>query len=591
MERFIIETTYEQPLSGLNLPTLGNNWPSVELEQLLTHLKQELEQGRQLLSEQEEELTEYELTIAELEEKLRKAPDSELLTLEMELVKKRQKKEKLAERLTLKRRYLQMQEVFMEQYRELLDNKPFNPELIDQNSNLDVKFPGFEAPEPLNSSAHTKTPKKPWWRWTVIIPIVGLLVGVVVKLPQSQLISQQLASSLALSPSSSPVASNAKPTLKAVAALGYLEPKGEVIQVSAPAMMDGLRVDKLLVKEGDSLKAGQKIAILDNYDRLSAALRQANSQVKIAQARLAQVLAGAKSGEITAQKSKFEGSQAELEGQINTQKATIADLEAQLQGEKSAQIATIQGLKAQLDNATSDCQRYEFLYQSGGVSQQSRDSVCLKQKTTLEQVNEAQANLKRIITSRQEQIQQAHANLQRTIETVKSQINADKATLQATAQVRPEDIEVAKAELESAKTAVDKAKADLKLAYVTSPKDGQILKIHTWAGEMVSRDQGIVELGQTSQMYVTAEVYETDITRVKVGQPAIITANGVTKQLKGTVDKIGLQIGRKNVLGTDPVADADARVVEVKIRLNAQDSQRVAHLTNLQVNVIINPSN
>jgi hypothetical protein len=39
------------------------------------------------------------------------------------------------------------------------------------------------------------------------------------------------------------------------------------------------------------------------------------------------------------------------------------------------------------------------------------------------------------------------------------------------------------------------------------------------------------------------------------------------------------------------VADADARVVEVKIRLNANDSQKIANFTNLQVNVIINTSN
>lgn len=41
------------------------------------------------------------------------------------------------------------------------------------------------------------------------------------------------------------------------------------------------------------------------------------------------------------------------------------------------------------------------------------------------------------------------------------------------------------------------------------------------------------------------------------------------------------------MLDTDPVADVDARVVEVKIRLHPEDSQKVANLTNLQVNVVI----
>ncbi|MFN9400655.1 MAG: HlyD family secretion protein, partial [Dolichospermum sp.] len=68
-----------------------------------------------------------------------------------------------------------------------------------------------------------------------------------------------------------------------------------------------------------------------------------------------------------------------------------------------------------------------------------------------------------------------------------------------------------------------------------------------------------------------------------------IKADGIVEGLTGVVDEIGLEISSKNVLSTDPVADADARVVEVKIKLNPQDSIKVSRLTNLQVNVIINP--
>ena len=42
-----------------------------------------------------------------------------------------------------------------------------------------------------------------------------------------------------------------------------------------------------------------------------------------------------------------------------------------------------------------------------------------------------------------------------------------------------------------------------------------------------------------------------------------------------------------DVLGTDPVAKADARVIEVHILL--EDAARVAHLTNLQVEIEIEP--
>jgi ABC exporter DevB family membrane fusion protein len=162
--------------------------------------------------------------------------------------------------------------------------------------------------------------------------------------------------------------------------------------------------------------------------------------------------------------------------------------------------------------------------------------------------------------------------------------------LNAVAEVRPVDVQIAQAEVQEAQATIKRAQAELDLAYVRSPKEGQILKIHTWPGELVDRE-GIVELGQTDQMYVTAEVYETDISKVRLGQKATIKSNGILGDLQGTVDEIGLKIGQKDVLGTDPVADADARVVEVKIRLNANDSQKIANFTNLQVNVIINTSN
>jgi ABC exporter DevB family membrane fusion protein len=114
------------------------------------------------------------------------------------------------------------------------------------------------------------------------------------------------------------------------------------------------------------------------------------------------------------------------------------------------------------------------------------------------------------------------------------------------------------------------------------------LKIHTWPGEAIG-SKGILELGKTDQMYVVAEVYQTDIQKVRLGQRATITSDAFSGTFKGTVDQIGLQIFKRDVLSTDPLADTDARVVEVKVRLDPMDSQKVAGLTNIQVNVLINP--
>ena len=43
------------------------------------------------------------------------------------------------------------------------------------------------------------------------------------------------------------------PMVEAVAASGYIEPEGEVISISAPAFVEGARVEQLLVKRGDKV--------------------------------------------------------------------------------------------------------------------------------------------------------------------------------------------------------------------------------------------------------------------------------------------------------------------------------------------------
>jgi len=119
---------------------------------------------------------------------------------------------------------------------------------------------------------------------------------------------------------------------------------------------------------------------------------------------------------------------------------------------------------------------------------------------------------------------------------------------------------------------------------IRAAKSGRVLRIITHEGEAIG-NSGILDLGDTRQMYVVAEIHETDLRLVKVGQPATIASrNGAFSQpLSGKVAEIGWQVFKNNVLDDDPAANADARVVEIKIRLD--NSQPVESMTNLQVDV------
>jgi HlyD family secretion protein len=141
-------------------------------------------------------------------------------------------------------------------------------------------------------------------------------------------------------------------------------------------------------------------------------------------------------------------------------------------------------------------------------------------------------------------------------------------------------------QVKAARAGVAAAEASLGLALVKSPMDGQILYVHSRPGERVGV-KGVVEVGRTDKMYAVAEVYETDIVHVAVGQSATIRSPALKAPVTGKVESVGLKVGRLDILGMDPVAEADARVIEVNILLD--DVEAVAALTNLQVEVEIAP--
>ncbi len=343
----------------------------------------------------------------------------------------------------------------------------------------------------------------------------------------------------------------ATPPAKKVTALGRLEPEAETISLAAPVALDGDRLAQLLVTEGDRVKTGQVVAILDSREVLENQLQQAKEQVINAQAKLNQVKAGAKTGEIQAQQ------------------ATITQLEAELEGGNETQNAAIARWESEVRNANAEYKRFVQLYEQGAIASSNLDSKRLVAETASAQLKEAIATRNRSLTSLQAQISQA------------------KATLNQIAEVRPVDVQAAQTEVESAVTNVRSAQTALNRAYIRSPITGQILKLHTRPGEKIS-DEGIVEIGKTDQMVAVGEVYQTDIGKIKVGQRSVITSQAFDGEIEGTVAEIGLQVERQKVFSNQPGENLDRRVVEVKIRLNPEDSKRVAGFTNLQVQTAIN---
>ncbi len=350
-----------------------------------------------------------------------------------------------------------------------------------------------------------------------------------------------------------------------VAALGRVEPASRVIDVAAS---ETGRLGQLLVREGGMVEAEQVLAYMDTYgvrkaerDYAASQLAEAraeltartdlgNSQVEEASTRIAQIdqpqQAAIQAHEYVAERRAFGKPLAAFQ---NTQ-FKLAEL------------------RAELDVAQIDLERFQQLNQSGAISRQELD----RQQAT---VSRLRADLKNAEATKL-RLEQARST---DMKNAMAQMAATEANL-TLSQVQ--------SRVNSAEQNLAKAEADLELSIIRAPEEGQILDIYTDPGEAVSPSgEPLLAMGDTSQMYVVAEVYETDVGLVAVGQPATITSrNGAFSQtLTGTVEEIGLQIAKNDVLDDDPAANADARVVEVRVRVDQSDV--VASLTNLQVDVAI----
>ena len=125
---------------------------------------------------------------------------------------------------------------------------------------------------------------------------------------------------------------------------------------------------------------------------------------------------------------------------------------------------------------------------------------------------------------------------------------------------------------------------DLYNSKLRSPIDGYILAINTRVGERPKND-GILDIGSSQNMEALIEVYESDIDRVFISQNVELTSEngGFKKILKGKVIRISPQVKQRKVLSTDPTGDADARIIEVLVKLNKESIDIVKNYTGMKV--------
>jgi HlyD family secretion protein len=140
------------------------------------------------------------------------------------------------------------------------------------------------------------------------------------------------------------------------------------------------------------------------------------------------------------------------------------------------------------------------------------------------------------------------------------------------ASARPDELARARANVALASAQLDEARAMLAKTELRAPQNGRIIRRHRRAGEMVSPERGqalVFELADMSQLRVRADVDETDVARVSVGQGVYVMADAFgDRRFAGRIVRVGQSLGKKNIRTDEPTEKADTKVLETLIDLD-----------------------
>ena len=143
-----------------------------------------------------------------------------------------------------------------------------------------------------------------------------------------------------------------------------------------------------------------------------------------------------------------------------------------------------------------------------------------------------------------------------------------------------------KADIAGSEAAAQEARLKLAAAQIRSPLDGTLIRIYSWPG-MKETSDGLALIGRTGRMQVWAQVFQSDVGKIRPGQTATIKpeTGDFLKTMSGTVDSIIGNVSERDLFATNANNDVNARVVLVKLDIAPQYQAQVARLSGMNVTV------
>jgi len=286
---------------------------------------------------------------------------------------------------------------------------------------------------------------------------------------------------------------------------GRVEAKELDINTKVPG-----RVIKLLVEEGQEVKKGQIIAVIDSKDLLA----QKNQYLAQSSAAAAQA------------KQSLEAMSLQDQTTVNAVQAAQAQVEM---------------AKTDLAMSAKNYQRFEELYHSGAISEKNLDDVKQKYQAAQNVLTQAQAALR----SAQANQNQGH-------------------------QVNQSNTQVAQDKHKQALAAVEQVQVLLDETKIKSPINGVVTSLIVEQGEIVSAGMPLMSIMDTHNNWVNLKIQETELSKYKLNSKVLLQGRDKKFHLEGRIVDISKKPEFATQRATDDRGETDITTFNVKVQTNSQ---------------------
>jgi multidrug efflux pump subunit AcrA (membrane-fusion protein) len=361
----------------------------------------------------------------------------------------------------------------------------------------------------------------------------------------------------------------AEPAAGGLTASGFIE--AEEIDI-APQM--GGRVAELLVAEGDDVEAGTLLVRLDGT-LLEAQIASTRAGVAIAQAKLAQVKAGARPQQIRQAEAGLTRSEATRDGayQAWQDARAIRDNPQELDARIATARFEVRSAEAELVAATATKDAAVIAYENYGDAKEKFGRIKDKLEDKYQDAPESQRpDLPSDIPAQlgfhmipyeywrawvgfntaEARLGQARAalndllamrdnpqDLEARVDAARAEYEATEAAVdQAEAQLQalrsgatPEEIAVVEAQLEQAEASLNRLLSEQDELNIVAPVGGLVLELTIHEGELAASGATLLTLGDLDEVTLTVYVPEDQLGQVNVGQEAQVEVDSFPGQV------------------------------------------------------------